>query len=132
MHLLLHLKIQQITTKIEEYNQINCSKFNPKEKNIDEFLERFQMIFCRERKIMNWRKLLSILIQTILINIITDIQRRIKPKKLSSTGYNEITEKLSQKYEVKKSIIGASIQIKNGKLSINESMESYAKTLNDP
>ena len=43
----------------------------------------------------------------------------------------EITEKFTQQYEVKKSIIGASIQFINRKQSINESIESYAKTLNN-
>ena len=122
-----------MATRMEEYTQINCSQFNPKEENICEFLERFQVQSSDllEKAGNDELKKAAILIKALPINIITDIQRRIKPNKLSSTGYTEITEKLTQQYEVKKSIIGASIQFINRKQSINESIESYAKTLNN-
>ena len=42
MHRLLHLKIQQMATRMEEYTQL-YSELNPKEENIDEFQERFQV-----------------------------------------------------------------------------------------
>ena len=69
--------------------------------------------------------------KSLLVNVITDIQRRLKPKKLSDADYKEIEDKLTVQFEVKKSVIGATVTFLNRKQHSGESIENYARVLND-
>ena len=106
--------------------------FQPDIESVEEFLERF--------KVQNFQKLSSIkddkqkamlLANVLPVDILVDIQRRLKPKKLSEATYDEIEAHLTSLHSTKKSVIGASVAFLHRKQLPNESIESFAKQLND-
>lgn len=110
-----------------------CAQFNSSVETVQEFMERFK-VQCSDLLAVagdNDFKKVTVLIKALPLNVVTDLQRRIKPVKLSEVTYDLVVEKLTGQYEVKKSVIGASVQFLNHKQSPHESIENYAKTLND-
>ena len=71
------------------------------------------------------------MIKSLPVPVITDLQRRIKPTKLSEATYALLEEKLTDQFSVKKSIVGAAVSFLNRKQQPEESIENYARTLND-
>lgn len=110
-----------------------CPQFNPQVETVVEFIERFrvQCADLLENVGDNEKKKAAVLVKALPVNIITDLQRRIKPGLLSDATYKELEEKLTSQYEVKKSIVGAAVQFMNRKQLFNESTENYAKVIND-
>ena len=113
-------------------NPINNKHFQPELETVSEFLERF--------KIQNYKVLKDnkdeldkamLLANALPVNILTDIQRRLKPAKLSETKYEEIEKHLISLHSTKKSIIGASVAFLNRKQQAGESIECFAKSLNE-
>ena len=110
-----------------------CAQFDPQMETIGEFIERFK-VQCNEQITKagdDQKKKAAILVKSLPINVVTDLQRRIKPTKLSEATYDVLENKLVAQYEVKKSLIGASVQFLNRKQGPNESIEQYAKIIND-
>lgn len=110
-----------------------CSQFNSQQETVVEFLERFR-VQCSEQLTQAGEdgiKKAAILVKALPIAVITDLQRRIKPVKLSEATFQVLEDKLISQYEVKKSIIGATVKFLNYKQSSNESIENYAKSIND-
>ena len=110
-----------------------CAQFDPEVETMCEFLERFQ-VQCSEqitRADQNEIKLSAILIKSLPVNIITDLQRGLKPKKLSEATYSEIQCMLKQQFEVKKSVVAASVSFISRKQISSETIEQYAQTLNN-
>ena len=109
------------------------SVFNPEVENIVEFLERLKVqaadLFTSAGE--DGLKKASILVKTLPVTIITDLQRRLKPKKLSEAVFSELEEILTNSYETKKSVIGATVAFLNYKQKPNESIENFARTLNN-
>lgn len=110
-----------------------CPKFNAEYETILEFLERFQVLNDEllEKAGDNQQKKAAILIKSLPIPVITDLQRRIKPIKLSEATYTLIKEKLIEQFSVKKSIVGATVCFLNRKQQPEEKIENYARILND-
>lgn len=107
--------------------------FNPQEETIQEFLERFK-VQCSDLLDAaedNTKKKAIILVKALPVSVVTDLQRRIKPALLSDISYEEIIEKLTSQFEVRKSIIGATVTFLNRKQQVTESIENYAKCIND-
>ena len=120
--------------KVTVLNMANhCPVFNPNLETVLEFLERFtvQSADLLLQAGGDGVKKASILVKSLPVNVITDVQRRLKPKKLSEATYEDIREKLTAQYEVKKSVIGATVQFLNRKQLPEESIENYARVLND-
>ena len=111
----------------------NCPQFDPKLETVVEFIERFKMQCSDllEQAGEDEKKKATVLIKALPVNVITDLQRRIKPVKLSAATYSELESKLTLQYEIKKSVVGAAVQFLNRKQSASESIENYAKILND-
>ena len=110
-----------------------CAPFSTEQETVQEFLERFK-VQCSEQLLkagQNDRRKATILIKALPVSVITDLQRRIKPTLLSDATYDELEEKLTAQYEVKKSVVGAAVKFLNKKQSQDESIEDYAKSLND-
>lgn len=110
-----------------------CPQFNPELESIVEFLERFK-VHCSdllEAAGQDGKKKATILIKALPVSVITDLQRRIKPTLLSEAVYDTLTDKLKLQFQVKKSTVGAAVQFLNRKQSTTESIETYAKILND-
>lgn len=109
------------------------SVFNPEIENIVEFLERLKVqaadVFVSAGE--DGLKKASILVKTLPVTIITDLQRRLKPKKLSEVKFQELEEMLTSSYETKRSVIGATVAFLNYKQKPNESIENFARTLNN-
>lgn len=110
-----------------------CSPFDSQLETITEFLERFK-IQCStqlEKVKDDGVKQAAILVSALPISIITDLQRRFKPRKLSAASLEEIEALLISQFSVKQSIVGASRRFLSYKQSPDQSIESYAKCLND-
>ena len=110
----------------------NFAVYDPKAELIEEFIERFLVqnndaLAAVENQPL---KKAAILVKSLPVNIITDLQRKLKPKKLSTVKYDEIIKTLSSQYEEKKSIVGASVKFINRKQANGESIEAYGRTLN--
>ena len=111
----------------------NCAQFDPKLETVVEFIERFK-VQCSdllEKAGTDEKKKAAVLIKALPVTVITDLQRRIKPVKLSAATYSDLESKLTSQYEIKKSVVGAAVQFLNRKQNDNESIENYAKILND-
>ena len=110
-----------------------CAKFDAEAETIVEFLERFkvqsidQITSAGESEI----KKASVLVKALPINVITDLQRRLKPKLLSEATYEELERLLKAQYQVKKSVVGAAVKFLNRKQAAGETIENYARAIND-
>ena len=111
----------------------SCEKFNPSEETIIEFLERFTMQADHflQNAGNNSNKKAAILIKALPVPVITDLQRRLKPEKLSQSTYEQLVTKLTDQFVVKKSMVGASVKFLSRLQGGNESIEEYARSLND-
>ena len=111
----------------------SCPQFDSREETITEFLQRFK-VQC-EAEITkageNGKKKAAVLIRALPVNVITDLQRRIKPILLADATYDLIESKLTSQYEVKNSVVGASVKFLKRRQLPGESIESYVKCLND-
>ncbi|XP_068237075.1 uncharacterized protein [Palaemon carinicauda] len=109
-----------------------CPAFNPSLETVVEFLERFtdQSADSLQQAGDDSTKKVSILVKSLPVNVVTDVQRRLKPVKLSDATYENIKEKLISQHEIKKSVIGATVQFLNRKQLPDESIENYARALN--
>ena len=106
--------------------------FDPELKTISEFLERFSVTnedILGSADTFDKNKV-SLLIKSLPIQIVTDFQRRIKPK-LTEAYYKAVSDKLTSQFVVKKSMVGATVQFLNRKQQINENIETFAKILNE-
>ena len=95
----------------------NIDKFDPESENIDEFMERFK-IQCADSLTeagADDKKKARLLIKNLPVAIITDLQRRIKPKNLSEATYKDVQDKLKSQFETKKSVIGTTVNFLNRK-----------------
>ena len=111
---------------------VSLTPFQPENESVTEFLERFkvqnsQTLTAAE----NDGQKVSLLCRALPVNIITDIQRRLKPTPLSDATYAQIEQHLKAQFEIKKSVIGSSLKFINRKQQTGESIETYAKILND-
>ena len=106
--------------------------FDPKLENISEFLERFsvQQAECLEKAGEDGLKKARVLIKCLPTSTISELQRKLQPVKLSAATYDTVVENLTLQFQVKKSLVGASVRFINRKQMINESIETYARALN--
>jgi hypothetical protein len=110
-----------------------CTQFNPDIETIVEFIERFK-VQCSdllEKAGDDGLKKAAVLVKSLPVSVITDLQRRIKPVLLSAATYDILEGKLTAQYEIKKSIVGAAVKFLNRKQGSGESIENYAKIIND-
>ena len=107
--------------------------FSPEIENVNEFLERFTLQNNDVLTAANddSRKKASILSNALPISVITDLQRRLKPKKLTEATYEDIRSNLIASYGVKKSTTGAAVSFVTRKQKPTESIEDYSKALNE-
>ena len=114
----------------------NSVQFDPEIETVSEFLERFE-IQCGDQiktetagGVQTTNKA-TVLLKALPVAIITDVQRGLKPKKLKDATYAEIETRLMQQFEVKKSIVAASVSFISRKQHAGESIEQYAQVLNN-
>ena len=117
---------------IRKISNLAGMQFDPEIETISEFLERLQVQFSDILGVESVAdsKKSTVLIKALPVNIITDLQRGLKPKKLSEATFSEIKTKLEEQFKVKKSIIGASVSFISRKQKQGESIEQYAQALN--
>ena len=110
----------------------NSPFYDPKQENIDEFIERFavQNADAIAKVAEDPLKKAQLLVKVLPTNIVTNLQRRLKPTKLSTAKYDDIIKVLTSQYEEKKSIVGASVKFINRKQGSGETIEAYGRTLN--
>ena len=111
----------------------SCPEYSPQVESIEEFIERFtvQCADLLDKAGEDGNKKARVLVKALPVNVITDLQRRIKPTKLSEATYDDLVAKLTSQYGVQKSEVAATVQFLNRKQSSSESIECYAKVLND-
>lgn len=111
----------------------NCTQFDCQQETILEFIERFK-VQCAEQLTQAGDddiKKAGVLVKALPVSVITDLQRRISPTKLSEATFTVIENKLTAQFQVKHSIVGATVKFLNYKQSADDSIENYAKTLNN-
>ena len=110
----------------------NNKCFQPEVESVSEFLERFSV---QNYKVINEDKddknKAMLLANALPVDVLTDIQRRLKPKKLSDAAYADLETQLTGLHSSKRSIIGASVAFLHRKQNQHESLESFAKSLNE-
>lgn len=110
----------------------NSTLFQPTIESVSEFLERFKVTHATELEAAATSQAkATILCKALPVTVITDVQRRIKPVKLTVATYDQIEEQLIAQYEVKKSVIGAAVKFIGRKQHHGESIDNYARSLND-
>ena len=109
------------------------AQFQIEIESVHEFLERFKVINASilQNEDTTDAARAATLIKYLPVQIITDIQRRIKPTTLTAAKFKDIETCLITQFEVKKSIIGASVKFLSRKQLQSESIQAYAQTLNE-
>ena len=107
--------------------------YSPEIETISEFLERFAV---QNKDALGTagddsQKKAAILVNSLPTTVITDLQRRLKPKKLSEATYDEMKNHLEASYGVRKSTTGAAVTFLIRKQKASESIEAYSKILNE-
>ena len=105
--------------------------YQPEIESVTEFLQRFKVQNATVLEGATDSKKAAILCRSLPVPVITDVQRRIKPTLLTAATYDQIEEQLKAQFDVKKSIIGAAVMFINRKQRQGESIEDYAKVLNN-
>ena len=113
-------------------SDFQCDQFDPSVETIDKFLQRLQCQMADSfRKARNDSvRQASILLKCLPTRIITDLQRRIAPKRLTDADYDELEEQLRQRYSDKKSTVGAAVQFFRYKQEPGQTIEEYAQQVN--
>ena len=104
----------------------NYGVFNPDLETVEEFLQRFkvqQHDVLYKAKDDSMRQAMFFA-NALPVNIITDIQRRLKPKLLTEATFANIENHLVSAFSVKKSVIGAVVSFVNRKQKQAESIET--------
>ena len=106
-----------------------CSPYDPDTETVEEFIERFSMIIEGEGKKKSDTVLAAHLVRALPVQMVTDLQRRIAPTKLTETTFTELKENLLQAYTVRKSVVGASVNFFTYKQQPNQTIEEFSKEL---
>ncbi|XP_018017093.1 uncharacterized protein LOC108673737 [Hyalella azteca] len=108
--------------------------FQPDVESVEEFIQRFRLQHSDKLAAADAKKGSSLstmyLANALPVNILTDLQRRLKPRLLTDVKYEELEAQLISSYGVKKFVIGAAVAFLTRKQKPGESIESYAKVLN--
>ena len=96
---------------------------------IEEFLQRFlvQMSDCFGR---NNKNKLSCLIKSLPVNLISSIQRRIAPKLLTDSDYDEVENILLQQFSIKQTYVASAVKFLHCKQKPDQSIEEFGNELN--
>ena len=107
--------------------------FQPMIESVEEFLDRFEVQNAAAllKAGEDDSKKASLLSTVLPVNVLTDIQRRLKPTRLTQATYNNIRDNLISSYTIKKSVIGAAVNFVNRKQKVHETIEEYSKALNE-
>ena len=106
-----------------------CPIFDPESETIEEFLERFAMLLEGETKKKSDKVVAAFLIRVLPVRMVTDLQRRLAPKKLTDTTYEELQENLLQAHSVRKSVVGAAVKFFSYKQQADQTLEEFSKEL---
>ena len=108
--------------------------FKPELESVEEFLERWKVQnFGALQKLKpeeNEQKVM-LLACALPVEVLTDIQRKLKPTLLSAAKYPDVEEHLKSLFSKKKSYIGAAVSFFTRKQQNGESIETFSKVLNE-
>lgn len=112
--------------------EFNNKMFQKDVETVEEFIQRFKL---QNRDALvaaadNPMKKAALMANALPIPILTDIQRRLQPKPLLEATDAELEEHLIAMYGVKKSFVGAAVSFLTRKQKQHESIETFAKVLN--
>ena len=119
----------ELPFKMTSANQ--CLQFDPEAETISEFLERFsvQMGDALYKVRADELKQAAILLRALPVAMVTDLQRRISPMRLSEASFTVVRDNFLGSYSVKKSVVGASVQFFTCKQEASQTIEDYSKKL---
>lgn len=106
-----------------------CPVFDADCETIEEFLERFSMLLEGDTKKKTDKVISAFLIRALPVQMVTDLQRRLAPKKLTETSYDELQDNLLQAHSVRKSLVGASVKFFAYKQQAGQTLEEFSKEL---
>ena len=111
----------------------NHCQFDPEIETVDEFLQRFAVQFgdVLHKVRSDSHKQAAVLIKVLPVKIITELQRRLKPVLLTAVTYDVLVDKLRSQFEVKRSVVAASVQFISRKQHQDEAIEAFALELNN-
>ena len=113
----------------------NNKMFQSDLETIEEFLERWKIQnFTALSKIdekNSEEERIMLLACALPVEIVTDIQRKLKPTVLSKAKYADVEKHLLSLFSKKKSMVGAAVSFLARKQLSSESIEMYAKSLNE-
>ena len=97
-------EVQIVQCKME-----NLHLFSIEIESVEEFLQRFKIQngYKLDKAGNDDSKKARILAKSLPTTVVTDIQRRIKPKRLTDTSFEEFERQLTSSYSIKKSVMGA-------------------------
>jgi len=110
----------------------DSKNFHPEIESVEEFLQRFKLqnFDLLDKAKDNPNRCASYLANALPIEVLTDVQRRLQPTQLIDVTYPQLERQLIASYSVKKSIVGAAVAFVSRKQLTEESIESFAKVLN--
>ena len=81
----------------------SCAPYNPDQETVVEFLERFevQMAPALHKTRNNAIQKAGVLLRALPVQMITDLQRRLAPRKLHEATYDDVTDNLCASYSTK-------------------------------
>ena len=112
----------------------NNKIFKPELESIEEFLERFKLqnfTTLANLKPEEKSKKAMLLANSLPVEVVTDIQRKLKPTLLSAATFEDIETQLTSLFSQKKSFIGSAVTFFTRKQQSGETVESFAKVLNE-
>ena len=113
----------------------NNKVFQPQLETIEEFLQRFLVqnyeTLSKIVKPEENAKKTMLLARALPVEVLTSIQRKLKPTLLTEAKFEEIEKHLKSLYSTKKSIVGAAVAFVTRKQLPQESIENYSKVLNE-
>lgn len=110
----------------------NSKHYQPDIESVEEFLQRFQLqnydALHKTRK--DPTRSAMLLANALPVPVLTDVQRKLQPRKLTEVSFDDIQEQLLASYSVKKSFVAASVSFHTRKQKECETIEEYSKVLN--
>ena len=113
----------------------NNKVFQPQLETIEEFLQRFLVqnyeTLSKIVKPEENAKKTMLLARALPVEVLTSIQRKLKPTLLTEAKFEDIEKHLKSLYSTKKSIVGAAVAFVTRKQLPQESIENHSKVLNE-
>lgn len=113
--------------------EVNNKLFEPERESVENFLSRFAF---SNRKLLRAAKddpleQAGLLGDFLPKTVILEVQQKLQPKVIQDATFDDLIKILKASYSTKKSTVGAALAFFKRTQQVGESLESYARALND-